>query len=327
MIVYQTQIKVKIRRIITKRKYENWPSWDLVYEWENVFSQLLDVPLINEEPLPTDKIHRAFRKIKDFFFKYYFAFVMNSSNWNYNNSAIIPCIIDFFDDRKGFSDFGNKFGKCPLVLVSSPEAYDFILQANYSNRIGLLPLSISDKYRISANTKFKKEYDLVLIGRNNPVLIGFLDEYVSKHKDFKYVYREQVNDEFFYFTSEGICLGNINTRERYIELMRKSRIGMYATPGIDGGEERTHGFNPVTPRFLEFIACGCHVIARYPDNADTQYYDLKSFCPSINNYEEFEKRMNIALSTEVDMSKYAAYLSKHYTSVRVNMLKELLKVL
>lgn len=315
---------MRIRRIITKRQYENWPSWDLVYEWEDVFSQLLEVPLINEEPLPTNKINRAFRKTKDFFFKYYFAFVMNSSEWNYNNSSIIPCIIDFFDDKKDFSDFGKKFGKCPLVLVSSPEAFDFIKQENYSNRTGLLPLSISDKYRISANTNYKKEYDLVLMGRNNPVLSGFLDEYVSKHKNFKYVFRELVDSEFIYYTSDGICLGNINTRERYIELMRKSRIGLYATPGIDGGEERTHGFNPVTPRFLEYIACGCHVIARYPDNADTNYFQLSSFCPNINNYQDFEKQMDMALSTEVDMNKYACYLTQHYTSVRVNMLKEML---
>ena len=82
------------------------------------------------------------------------------------------------------------------------------------------------------------------------------------------------------------------SRDGYLDSMKKSRIALYATPGIDGGEKRTNGFSQVTPRFLEMVASGCNIIARYKTNADTDYYELEKFCQSINTYEEFEKEMD-----------------------------------
>ena len=51
------------------------------------------------------------------------------------------------------------------------------------------------------------------------------------------------------------------SRDGYLDSMKKSRIALYATPGIDGGEKRTNGFSQVTPRFLEMVASGCNIIA------------------------------------------------------------------
>lgn len=70
--------------------------------------------------------------------------------------------------------------------------------------------------------------------------------------------------------------------------MRKGKMGLYSTPGIDGDESRTKGYHQVTPRFLELVATGCHIIARYSMNSDTEYYDLKSFSENIETYEQFE---------------------------------------
>ena len=96
---------------------------------------------------------------------------------------------------------------------------------------------------------------------------------------------------------------------------------VYSTPGIDGGETRTNGFNQITPRFLELIACGCHVIARYPSNPDTDYYEINKFCPNIEDYLQFEKRLDYCLETEVNLDNYRHYLLKHYTSVRCKELQ------
>jgi hypothetical protein len=110
-----------------------------------------------------------------------------------------------------------------------------------------------------------------------------------------------------------------------MDLMRKSRIGFYATPGIDGGEIRTKGFNQVTPRFLELLSCECHVIARYKNNPDTDYYELSKFSTNINSYETFENTMNWARNNPIDKNKYVEYLEKHYTSERVQLLKMILE--
>ena len=110
-----------------------------------------------------------------------------------------------------------------------------------------------------------------------------------------------------------------------MEMMRKSRVGLYATPGMDGGREHTNGFNPVTPRFLEYIASGCHVLARYPKNSDTDYYELDKMSTRVESFGEFEKAMDDLRNKEVNIPHYSRYLANHYTSVRVQTLLKYLE--
>ena len=242
-----------------------------------------------------------------------------------NKKCIIPNIIDFFLEKKDLPLFYSRYSNAPVVLISSKEVFDYLKAENCPIPINHLALSISDKYSITPTTKYKKEYDLIIMGRQNPILEKYIDRYAADHPDLLYVYRKFVNGEFLYYTSKGELLGNIDNREDYMNLMRKARIGIYSTPGIDGGEERTKGFNQVTPRFLEYIASGCHILARYPQNSDVDYYNLSSIAPSIDTYEQFEAQMNNAKNNEVDMKKYSEYLSHHYTSVRAKELLEIIK--
>lgn len=163
------------------------------------------------------------------------------------------------------------------------------------------------------------------MGRQNPILEKYLNKYIESHPQLYYVYRKQEGGTFNYYSSRGEYLGDINTREKYINLMRSARCGLYATPGIDGGEKRTNGFSQVTPRFLELIASGCHVIARYKANSDVNFYELEQFSPSVDSYEQFEKMLDTAINTDVNMKKCSDYLSKHYTSVRAKQLLNLIK--
>ena len=89
-------------------------------------------------------------------------------------------------------------------------------------------------------------------------------------------------------------------------------------------EKCNDGFSQVTPRFLEMVASGCNIIARYKTNADTDYYELEKFCQSINTYEEFEKEMDKCRIKGPDMTFYSSYLKKHYTSKRVEELQVIL---
>ena len=91
-----------------------------------------------------------------------------------------------------------------------------------------------------------------------------------------------------------------------------------------GARDGHKNFNHVTPRFLELLAAGCHVLCRYIPNADTVHFELDKFSPSIETYVQFEKRMDEALKTPIDKEKYKNYLKKHYTSVRAKQLEEIL---
>lgn len=110
-----------------------------------------------------------------------------------------------------------------------------------------------------------------------------------------------------------------------MELMRKSRVMLYSIPGIDGDRE-TNGFHPVTPRFLESIACGCNLLLRYEENSDTDFYELASFGKSIETYDDFEAAFDKALASPADMDVYSRYLRKHYTSVRAEKLRKCLEI-
>lgn len=323
-----------LKKIATSRKFNHWPSWDLVYEWEDILAEKLALDYEYKKSWYNRK-HR-YIPLLNLLARHWsntFCFEMTPAITGPrldNMKTVIPCIIDFFLTKESLPLFIKKYNNNRVVLLSSKECYDFVEDYLKHNKIqgfniGHLALSISDKYAIDKDSRFEKKYDLVLMGRQNPVLEGFLNQYKENHPDLYYVYRELKNGKFMYYTNRDECLGDINTREKYMTLMRSAKCGLYSTPGIDGGEKRTNGFSQVTPRFLELIACGCHIIARYKKNSDTDYYELGNFSPSVESFEEFEQMLDKARSSEVDMEAYSSYLLKHYTSVRANQLKEIIK--
>ncbi|MDR0506253.1 MAG: glycosyltransferase family 1 protein [Dysgonamonadaceae bacterium] len=334
-------IKFKqVLKIRTYRKKVDARYLDLVWEWEDEFKNLLGISFnyITKIDDYLDKIiKRTGINFSSLFSPncYEFMWEMKArlKNHVYNRHNLIPNIVDFHVSKDELEDFYRAYSKNPFILISNLEVLPFLQENSFPKKIYHFPLSLADRYRISPTTQFEKKYDLVLVGRQNPVLEEYMKLYSEKNKDFVYVYRvlkgeassngSQKDMSFDYYTSKGEFLGNINNRNGYMELLRKSKIGFYSTPGIDGGEVRTKGFNYVTPRFLELLACGCHVIARYKDTLDTDFYKLNEFCQSVNTYYDFEKQMDKALKTPVDMKKYSDYLENHYTSKRIELLKNI----
>lgn len=324
---------MNLTQIYTKRsiKGQNYAQ-PIIYEWEDIISKELD---INVCQYP--KIYRWINKFRihtTFIgpLNNTFRFVINGRDYDepMNNKNIIPCIIDFFEKGNQLQEFYKKHSENKITLLSSPFDYAYLKENNCPLNIGLFAYSLSDKYAISEK-KIEKKYDIVLTGRQDPLLYSFFKEYVKKHPDVTYVKRGQeldndVNKTKDYYLNGKECLGSIESREDFMKLQSQGRATLYGVQGyLDGF---TKGFYHMTPHFLEIIACGCHVLARYPrgkDGVDAQYYEFDKFSPSIETYEEFELVMDKALNTEVDMNVYSAYLKKHYTSTRVSELKELLK--
>lgn len=329
----------EIKRILTDRNIEGEVFFDLVYEWENQLSKSLNVPLLDNwklgknryfKRLPIPNVSRLLTKGKLSLY-YRMSGFEKYNRWT-NTRDIVPAIIDFYPTKEQIPRIEKDYKNNPLVLISSKEVYDFLKENHIKLPIEHWALSISDIYRITPDTRFEKKYDLVMMGRQNPVLLSYYKKYAETHLDFTYVYRviknyDDGHRDFFYYTSDGNNLGAINTREQFIGLMRQSRCGLYGTPGIDDDEKNnsTNGMHQVTPRFLEYIASGCHILARYPKNSDTDYFELDKFSPSIETYEQFEERMDYCRTHDVDMKFYSDYLKKHYTSTRAKELQDILK--
>ncbi|WP_026520201.1 hypothetical protein [Butyrivibrio sp. FCS006] len=315
------------RRNISGQNY----AQPIIYEWEDVIASEMNIPITQ---YPT--IYRVINKLGIHNtlcgpMKHTFRFVVNGRDYDepMNNKYVIPCIIDFFERDNQLQEFYNKHSKNKIVLLSSPFDYEYLKENNCPLNIGLFAYSLSDKYAISKK-KPEKKYDIVLTGRQDPLLYSFFLEYIKRHPDVTYVKRGQELDNDVsktknYYLNGIECIGSIDTREDFMKLQSQGRVTLYGVQGYLGGY--TKGFYHMTPHFLEIIACGCHVIARYPkgkEGVDAQYYEFDKFSPSIESYEEFECTIDKALNNDVDSDMYSSYLQKHYTSVRVETLKELL---
>ena len=319
-------------QILTRRKFDSSSFMPIVYEWEEDFSRLMGCEMRDAfhdrnwlikiaELLCQPFAWRLETDQKAFVFE--IGFERSPSR---NKPNILPCIIDFW--ARGWFDrlvFKYLTFRNPLVLISSREAYEF-LRSHHWRKVRHFPLSISDRYRITSETRFEKKYDLMVVGRQNPVLKDFLNRYVAEHADFRYVRRVVVDGVAQYRLSDGASAeggGEGDGRVQYMNYMRLSRAVLYSTPGIDASRADANGFNQVTPRFLEGVACGCHILARYPDNPDTRFYEVSKIAPHIDSYEMFARLLDRARTEPVDMGKYARYLERHYTSARVGLLKEI----
>ena len=327
---------MKVERILSERNQDVHAWMDLVYEWEDIFSRELGIPLGDAVSVAygkwTGKLYRRMpgllRLRAPSVPAFRFELVLNLYCRAYNRKNIIPCIVDFYM-RDRARDFINNYRHNPVVLVSSREACAYLEELGCTSHVNVqhLALSLPDTYRLNPQDEPQKKYDLVLNGRQNPVLREYAQRYAKSHPDFLYVYCERNENDYIYRTSAGETLGNMRTREDYMQLLRQSRTGLYSTPGMDDPTMRSQGFNQVTPRFLELLACGCHVIARYKENPDTEYYELNRFSPSVASYGQFEEAMDNARATAPDLAMYAAYLENHYTSRRAQELKSILEKL
>ncbi len=322
-----------IERLITSREMSHELYMDLIYEWEDEFKRNLSIPFFYERSF---RGRRWVLKIIDKFPFFSFlllpkqqSFIFELSDYRQNclNNAsnIIPCIVDFYVNDSGLDYFVRMHRNNRVVFVTSRQAYDYLSTKHLPFVVKHLPLSLPSKYKITPLSHFEKKYDLLIIGRPNPVLLSFVERYAALNADFLYVYRKSVEGHYTYFSNHGECLGNKDNRSDYFNLLREAKVCLYSTSGMDNDKCQTNGYHQVTPRFFEMLASGCHVIARYERNSDTDYYEMSKYWPSVENYEQFSDYLDSYLRESPNMDFYSKYLANHYTEVRIELVKRTLK--
>jgi len=328
---------MKLKHLISCRKYQEKFPFQIVYEWEDVLARELGLR-ISGNVLSYPGVNAILEK---YFGKISlpaptsapsFSFVMEPKDWDFNIAGkrhIVPAIIDFwYRKEKDLREFARRYRKSPVVLITSAEACEYVKANCPGLNVRHWPLSVPDKYvGRDVTPYFDRPYDCAVVGRPNKMLSGWLERYASEHADFVCVYNSRTAEHAnWYVTSKGEVLGDIcKTREEFFQLISSARVGLYATPGMDDARRNTNGFNQVTPRFLEYVASGCHVIARYPQNPDTDYYEMETIAPHVETYEAFAKQMDAHRKNDVDHMFYNAYLLRHSTSARARDLKKILE--
>lgn len=322
---------MRIDAIISQRKLTNYPSFHLLFEWEDILSELLNIPIICENRW-VRKLRCSTKVQKIPGYRYIVTSNRNCLMYEldphrhcgYDKPNIIPVIVDFFlREEDELRKFYREYAAHKLIVITSKEAYDFLRERKCPLPIVHSPLSLPDSYYVPSIGDSERVYDLVMIGRQNALLRSFVEKYAVQHPDFVYVYQKSDGVSFLNYTNRGELICDIRNREEYMNFLRKTKVVIYGTPGMDGGEARTRGFNQVTPKLLEYVACGCHIIGRYPLNSDVDYYKLPDWLPNVGRYEEFERLMDRNRKTAPDWDFYKSYISKHLSSVRIKELMEI----
>ena len=333
---------MKISKIYSTRKSNSEVYSDLIYEWEDDFSKNLNVSIYSYKK-------NTERLIRGIFYMFYKLKVVSMFNrifsWNSRktftlvfelyprryysfqvSSNKIPYIIDF-DFRVNLDLFNAVYKNCELVLVSSLEAYNFLKSNECTLNIAHLPLSISDRHKIDASSITKKEFDLI-VTRPNMVFMKYLELFAQEHPGFEYIIRKWEENAFYknnvYYSNKRGILGEFSDRTSYFNLLKKTKIALYATPGYDEISKRF--MNHVTPSLFEFISAGCRIIARYPPNKETEYFNLNKISPSVQDYAEFEGLLISYLndnSTDY-LDNSSEFLRNIYTSRQVTNLNYIL---
>lgn len=344
---------MSLAAILSTRSYLKAPLYHLIYEWEDELAADFKVPVLNAlPPFRRALINPVTRKIFQAFGPQALAAASNAvemanvfrpSAGQYlvfelgagtqpsfsTSPRAIPAFIDLWK-HTDWQAFEALYRACPLVLVSSLETLEYMKSIGCALNLAHFPLSLADRHRAAPGTVYEKKYDILLAGRldvrTSQILRDYLQAFVQKYPQVEYLYQQEIDGEFHYVSNQRGSIGKFQDRESYLELLRASKISFYSTPGLDGGEKRTGGFNPVTPRYLELLNAQCLLLGRYPDNEETRFYELARVCPNITSYEQFEETMQRYLAQETaPLALYDEILQKHYTSQRAKLLRELLQ--
>lgn len=318
---------MRLEGILTQRAWEKRVSFDLVYAWEDIFAREFGIPLVGRNRMAEAVFRRLpGRPSLPTGGKFLWLTEMEPMPGKnaYNGPQVIPYWVDFFLQGSSLPGLVRSYNACPAVFVSSREAYEYLRAQGTGLPLHHLALSLPDG--VLTDDLPGKEYDVALMGRPDAVLEDYFRRYAAEHP-CTFVCRRREQGRFLYYDHTGACLGDVDSHAKYMDLMRRCRVGLYATPGLDGPGGRTNGFSQVTPRFLELLGAGCHVLMRYRPNPDTDYYGLESFCPSADTYSVFEKTLTDFLHRPVDMERYRHYLSGHTTSARARELQSILSSL
>ena len=323
-------------KILSERAYQKWPSWHVVYEWEDVIAEKAGIPIVDYSNNIENKFlifsRRLCKKInKKWIPKYkfnlssecYIMFIMNAASYHLlPTNNIIPIFLDFPINMIENISYVTK--RLPIFFVTCKDIYNILLSNGVKN-VRYMPLSISDKY-VQGDVP-KKEIDVIQFGRKNKVLHDYMLKYCKDNPNVEYIYQTDNGTLTYISTTRGI-IGKFDSRDEYFDLIKSSKISLVSTPGFDNSRTADFGnIDFVTPRFYESAASYCHLIGRYTSNDETTDLRLSDVCPNVDSYSEFANLVDAYLSEDYDWRVQREFVNNNLTSLRADyIISEIEKV-
>ncbi len=319
-----------IKNIKSNRKFQNWPSWDIIHEWEDILSEHFNAKIYKGDIILNILMLIPVKKIRiKLCDNYIFSRKLNKETVSFHmvplkSAALVPendvpIVLDVWGDVN--IDIINKaYSKSKIVYLTSLEVLNF-LKGKVNFVMKHFPVTLPDQYYLgSAKTQenqeliARKDIDILQIGRGNDVLDKWVKQYLIDYPETHYVYQELIGDKIFMKSNQFGILSERKNRADYFDLLRRAKVSPYSSAGIDAGFERTSGFNALTPRLLECMSQFNYVIARYADNEE--YAPVKDFIINCDTYEIFRSNLNRYLTKGDDdfFAKTDEFLKKNLTS-------------
>jgi hypothetical protein len=321
--------------------------WDIVYAWEDELSRVLSIPLIHvgsryDQIYKPDLMRKILNRLNFYQTKdrvlfqpsrYYLAFHIGPPGVYsfHSRKDVVPIIIDFWksEDLKQFKSIFS-LNKC--VFVTSKEVFNYLNGKQLNLKLNLLSLSLPDSMFHSYLQMRKKSnfnnrpFDLIQVGRQNSKLNTYIASLLKEFPEINYVWGKLEQGKMHMHSTRSGYLGIFDTRESFLELLSQSKISLLSAPGMDADAIRTGGFSPVTPRFLESAACGCHLVGMYRQNDDFIHYGIEEVCVNIKDYNDLKNTVLGWLSAKAAPRDYTSFLQKHLTSKRAVQIRQALSL-
>ena len=320
--------------ILSERKHNQWASQQVIYEWEDDISRELNWPI--RSMWRFGNVSKYCRKINCKFISknskkrqfeyspqnstYHLYFVMNASRYEefvFENA--IPIFMDFSEDMLQQIRYATE--KCPVFWVTCKHIYDGLKAIGASN-VRYMPFSISTS--LQHIQQRPKTIDVIQIGRKNEYLHKWMLDYCEQNPSVEYVYHNIGKNSLGYISTTRGNIGEIVSRESYIELLSQSKVSIVSSPGADGSS-RFGNIDFITPRFYESAALKFHLIGRYSDMEEVKITGLDRICPNIRSQDEFNQTIaRYLMEYDVDMvwRKSKEFISNNLILNRINEIKE-----
>ncbi len=306
------------RCIVSNRGCSTWPSWLMVYEWEDILARELGTRVIDYEEW--ERTRDAARP--DSGYELCIMMLPDALDRFPCHGRFVPVVMDVW--RKDIELFAQQIAGLPLVFVTSFEAFK-ALRALGCEQVAYLPYSVPDQYLLSEVPA--KDVDIIQFGRTNPVLDGYMRQLLQRFPGLNYVITVHHQGALFFHSSRFGLLEASNTRNEFMAMLRRSVISLVSTAGMDGSRD-TGGFDPVSPRFFESAAGYCRMIGRFPETQEFEFLGVNDIAERVNSYQQFESLVQLYLGKRFDkMPEYAAFLRRHATSARACLLENALRQL
>lgn len=315
---------------ISERLHQHWPSYFVVYEWEDVFAQNgIKIKCQSRLSAFINKVmNKVFKgKLNNGKVKYFrynkkqvdFVWVMNAASYKkFAKKGYVPIFLDFAVNMVDEICQATKY--LPFYFVTCLDIYN-ILKSKGSENVYYIPLSISDKYFTESVPE--KSVDVIQFGRKNSILHEYMMRYCNDHPQVEYVYQSGDGSLTYESTTRG-NIGRFDKRKDYFDLMASCRVSLVSSPGKDSSRD-FGGIDFITPRFYESAINYCYMLGRYTENEESKLIGIDKVCPHIESYDEFEKNMDMYLKDK-DFSKtyeYKEFIKNNVTSKR---LEEIVRV-